>query len=60
MKLRLMGTADECMAVLLALRTLPGLDLVDVAGPYPNRPPSRLVRLYLDARLIADRKEESR
>lgn len=53
-----MGTADECLAVLLALRNLPGLDLVDVSGPYPNRPPSQLVRLYLDTRL-GDRKAVS-
>lgn len=47
MKLRLMGTSDECAEVVAVLRA--GLDVREVSGDYPNRGDSTLVRVYVDA-----------
>jgi hypothetical protein len=48
-KLRLHGTPAE---VAEATRRLVGvLDVVSVSEPYPDRGPSRLVRVYLEVRL---------
>lgn len=52
MKLRLMGAAEEITQAAPVLAEV--FDVVDQSPPYPCRPPSRLVRVYLDVRL-ADR-----
>jgi hypothetical protein len=46
MKLRLHGTAAEIAAALPLLRAC--FEVLDQSRPYPDRPPSRLVRVYLD------------
>ena len=45
MRIRLHGTEAECQAT--AERLADVLDVLDVSRAYPDRPPSRLVRLYL-------------
>jgi hypothetical protein len=49
MKLRLHGTPAEVSAALPQLRAC--FEVVDQSRPYPDRPPSQLVRVYLDLRL---------
>ena len=49
MKLRLHGTPAEITAALPLLRAV--LEVVDQSRPYPDRPPSRLVRVYVELRL---------
>jgi hypothetical protein len=51
MKIRLMGLPDEVTRLLQALTETPDLDLIEVNGPYPNRGASRMVRIYIEARL---------
>lgn len=46
-----MGIRDEVDQVLPALRV--AFDVIDESQPYPCRPPSRLVRVYLEVRLPA-------
>jgi hypothetical protein len=49
MKLRLQGTPDECeQAAALLVHTF---EVVSVSDPCPNRGRSRLVRVYVEARL---------
>ena len=45
MKLRLRGTPAEVAAALPRLRA--AFRVLDQSHPYPDRPPSRLVRVYL-------------
>ncbi|SCK05865.1 hypothetical protein [Streptomyces sp. WMMB 322] len=47
MRIRLHGTEDECRPT--ADHLAEHLDVLDISRPYPDRPPSRLVRLYLTA-----------
>ena len=49
MRLRLHGTPAECETA--ARRLAEAFDVVAVSGPYPDRGPSRLVRVYLELRL---------
>ena len=49
MRLRLHGTPAEITAALPRLRA--AFEVADESRPYPDRPPSRLVRVYLDLRL---------
>ena len=51
MRLRLHGTPAEVAAALPRLAAC--FELVDQSRPYPDRPPSRLVRVYRDLRLPA-------
>jgi hypothetical protein len=51
MKIRLMGLPAEIDQAINALRDLSDLDVVQVDGPYPNRGDSRMVRVYIEARL---------
>jgi hypothetical protein len=51
MKIRLMGLPDEVTQLLQALTETPDLDLIEVNGPYANRGASRMVRIYIEARL---------
>jgi hypothetical protein len=52
MKLRLMGTEDECARLAFLLRFgPPELEVLAVDGPYPSRGDARLVRAYLKLRL---------
>jgi hypothetical protein len=51
MKIRLMGLPAEIGQAIDALRGLPDLDVIQVDGPYPNRGDSRMVRVYIEARL---------
>jgi hypothetical protein len=45
MRIRLHGTTEELHTTLTVLRRV--LDVVEVSRPYPDRAPSRLVRVYL-------------
>jgi hypothetical protein len=47
MRLRLHGTPAENRAMLAALSTV--LEIRTISRPYPDRPPSTLERIYLDA-----------
>jgi hypothetical protein len=47
--IRLRGLPEEVATVLARLGEV--LDVVAVLGPYPDRPPSRLVRVYVQVRL---------
>jgi hypothetical protein len=47
-RLRLHGTPAEITAALPLLRA--AFHVADESRPYPDRPPSRLVRVYLDLR----------
>lgn len=40
-------TAEECAAAAALISAV--LDVLDTSSPYPDRPPSRLVRVYLTA-----------
>jgi len=54
-KVRLMGTEDECARLAFLLRFgPPELQVLQVDGPYPNRGGSRQVRAYLELRLARD------
>ncbi|MBQ1118650.1 hypothetical protein [Streptomyces sp. B15] len=55
MRIRLQGTEDECRRTADAIATV--LDVLETSHPYPNRPPSRLVRLYLTVQPPAPQKE---
>jgi len=48
MKLRLHGTPVEITATLPLLAA--AFEVLDQSHPYPDRPPSRLVRVYLELR----------
>lgn len=50
MKIRLMGTGEECATAVTALRAAPGLTVLEVSTAYPNRGDSGLVRVYIEAR----------
>ncbi|MFF7713450.1 hypothetical protein [Streptomyces sp. NPDC007988] len=45
MRIRLHGTELECLRTAQLLTRI--LDVLDTSQPYPDRPPSRLIRLYL-------------
>lgn len=51
MKLRLMGSPQECGAAVALLHQLPGLRLTEVSRPYPNRNDPQQVRVYVEANL---------
>jgi hypothetical protein len=50
MKIRLMGTEDECRAVVDRLPTI--VDVLEVSEPRANRGISQLVRVYVEVRVI--------
>jgi hypothetical protein len=52
--LRLHALADECDHLAALLGQTPGLVVVSRRGPYPDRPPSVLVRVYLEVRVATD------
>jgi hypothetical protein len=52
-RIRLHGTPEECHTVAAALHRLDSLDVVSRSDPYPDRGDSRLVRVYVEARLRA-------
>jgi len=54
MKIRIMGLPSEVTQTLQAIRQTRTLDVIQVDGPYPNRGDSRLVRVYIEARLHPD------
>ncbi|OEU90524.1 hypothetical protein DB35_04900 [Streptomyces abyssalis] len=47
MRIRLHGAEDECRRT--GDHLAEHLDELDISRPYPDRPPSHLVRLYLTA-----------
>ena len=49
MRLRLHGTPDEVEQILA--RLIEVFTVVAISNIYPDRPPSRLVRVYLEVRL---------
>ena len=51
MKIRIMGTKDECLAATAYYRDLEkdsNVKFVQVSDPYPNRGSSTLFRLYVE------------
>ena len=54
MKIRLMGLPAEIEPVLTQIQDIRTVDVIHVDGPYPNRGNSRMVRVYIEARLRAD------
>ena len=50
MNIRLTGLPAETGQAINALRDIPGLDVIQAGGPYPNRRDSRMVRIYIQAR----------
>jgi hypothetical protein len=56
MRIRLEGTEDECRAAADAIAAV--LDVHETSRPYPNRPPSRLVRLYLTTASPSSQRQE--
>lgn len=53
MHIRLMGTADECSAAAEVISN--AVDVLSESVAFPNRNSSRIVRVYLTARVLADR-----
>ncbi len=53
MKRRLEGTSAECEQVAALLGQT--FEVVSVSDPYPNRGRSRLIRVYVEARLDPER-----
>ena len=53
MKIRMEGTAEECQQA--APRLAEVFEVVSVSDPYPNRGRSRLIRVYVEARLDPER-----
>lgn len=51
MKIRLWGTEEECRAAAERLMCTPGLVVLSVSEPYPDRGASVLVRVFLEVRL---------
>lgn len=54
MKIRIMGTKDECEQVarfFLSQRGKDNVSSVEVSSLYPNRAPSNLFRLYVEVTL---------
>ena len=45
MRIRLHGTEDQCRATADTIATV--LEVLDISRAYPDRPPSRLTRIYL-------------
>lgn len=56
MRIRLQGTEDECRRASEAIAAV--LDVHEISRLYPNRPPSRLVRLYLTAASRSSQRQE--
>lgn len=56
MRIRLHGTEGECRRTAKALAR--ALEVLDTSRPYPDRPPSRLVRIYLTITPPADGPQE--
>jgi hypothetical protein len=56
MKIRLMGLPAEVNSTLQIIQETRTLDVIQVDGPYPNRGDSRMVRVYIQAQLRADRR----
>jgi len=54
MKVRLTGTQDECEQVVKIMRGVPTWEVLEVSSFYPNRGDSKLVRGYLDIRLLSN------
>jgi hypothetical protein len=53
MRLRLYGTPSQNRAMLAVLSTV--LETQTISRPYPDRPPSTLERIYLDAEPLHNR-----
>ena len=53
MKIRLWGAEQECRLAAERLMRTPGLLVLSVSEPRPDRGASVLVRVYIDARLAA-------
>ncbi len=53
MKIRLMGTPDECAAAVEVIRSSGRFNVVETSPAYPNRGDSQLVRVYVEARIEA-------
>jgi hypothetical protein len=56
MKIRLMGLPAEVNSTLTIIQETRTLDVIQVDGPYPNRGDSRMVRVYIQAQIRADRR----
>ncbi len=54
MKIRLMGLPAEVDQAVIIIYDAKVFDVIQVDGPYPNRGDSRMVRIYIEARLHPD------
>ena len=54
MKIRLSGLPAEINQAISLLTGTPALDVIEVSSPYPNRGDNRMVRVYIEVRLLAD------
>jgi hypothetical protein len=52
-KIRIEGTREECQQATPKLAEV--FDVVSISDPYPDRGQSRLVRVYVEIRLAAER-----
>jgi len=52
MKIRLTGRPADVESAVATISALPGFDVTEISGPYPKCGPRRLVRVYLDIRLM--------
>jgi hypothetical protein len=55
MKIRLMGLPAEVHQAVIMICDAEAFDVIQVDGPYPNRGDSRIIRIYIEAHLRADR-----
>ncbi len=54
MKIRITGLPVEVSETVRVLTETRVLDITEISDPYPNRGNSRLVRVYIDARMPDD------
>ena len=58
MKIRIMGLPEEVTPAVQALTSTDRLEVTEVSAPYPNRGDSRMVRVYIEAQIRADRRTD--
>jgi hypothetical protein len=54
MKIRITGLPEETTQAVKAITANRELDVIEVSEPRPNRGDSRMVRVYIEARLLQD------
>ncbi len=59
-KLRIQGLPDETTRFVNQLSAAPGIRVLETSNPYPNRPPSELVRCYISLEFELENKAAQR